>query len=161
MYSLPIIEGLSQDDATMQLLSDIKSFNSAYQKYTSCNSATINPSNSVLNCNASELSPDTVTAAYNKLVSSTGSFTQFQAVMKPSTDNSNIDIDKNAKIMDYYNAKVVQPRGELEEKMQILKDTENSVEKDYSIKYDSTMVTNTLVTITASCMLFYVFLHIN
>jgi len=158
MYSLPIIEGLTQDAATTQLLSDIKIFNAAYEKYTSCNSPTVNPSNEVLKCSAVELSPDTVTAAYNKLVSATGSFTQFQAAMQQSPNKSYID--KNVNVMDYYNAKVVQPRAELEEKMQILKDTKNSVEKDYSIKYDSTMITNTLVTITASCMLFYVFLHI-
>jgi hypothetical protein len=158
MNSLPIIEGLSQDDATKTLLDDIQNFNSSYERYTACNNSSKNPSNAVLKCASSEMSPDAVTAAYNKLVSTTGSFAQFQTAMQ--TQSGPEAIDKNTKIMDYYNSKIVKPRKELEEKMLIMKDVDKSVEKDYSIKYDSTMVTNTLVTITVSCVLYYVFMHI-
>lgn len=158
MNSLPIIEGLTQNAATKTLLEDIQNFNSVYERYAACNNSSGNPSNSILNCQPSEMSADAVTAAYNRLVSTTGSFAQFQTAMQIPTGEP--AIDKNEKIMDYYNAKIVKPREELEEKMQILKDVSKSVEKDYAIKYDSTMVTSTLVTITASCVLFYVFMHI-
>jgi len=158
MNSLPIIEGLTQNTATKTLFEDIQNFNSVYERYAACNNSSSNPSNSVLNCQSGEMSADAVTAAYNKLVSTTGSFAQFQTAMQIPTGEP--AINKNEKIMDYYNTKIVKPREELEEKMLILKDVSKSVEKDYSIKYDSTMVTSTLVTITASCVLFYVFMHI-
>jgi hypothetical protein len=157
MNTLPIIEGLTQNEATTQLLAQIKSFNLMYDRYSSCNNQTQNPSNK-LNCTSAEMSGDAITAAYNNLVSTAGGFAQLQTAIQQSS-KTNTYIDKNANINDYYNEKVVKPRKELEEKMLILKDAKNSVEKDYSIKYDSTMITNTLVTITASCMLFYVFFH--
>jgi|Laugresbdmm110sn_2_1035109.scaffolds.fasta_scaffold03053_2 hypothetical protein len=158
MNSLPIIEGLAQNTATKTLFEDIQNFNTVYERYAACNNSSTNPSNTILNCKSNEMSADAITAAYNKLVSTTGSFAQFQKAMQiPSGQAA---IDKNENVMDYYNTKIVKPREELEEKMQILKDVSKSVEKDYSIKYDSTMVTSTLVTITASCVLFYVFMHI-
>ena len=158
MNSFPIIEGLTQNGATKTLLDDIQNFNSAYERYVACNNSSTNPSNNVLKCAPAEMSADAVTAAYNKLVSTTGSFKQFQTAMQ--TQSSPAVIDKNTNIIDYYNANVLKPREELEEKMAIMKDVNTSVEQDYAIKYDSTMVTNTLVTITVSCVLFYVFMHI-
>lgn len=161
MNPMPIIEGLTVYDSTKQLFADYGTFSTTYEKYISCNNMRLNSPNpnrfvSEL-CSDSDMSMNTVTQAYNTIMHpTTGSYKKFDDMIPtPAPGTTRNDI------MEVHGNKVVKLRKDIEEKIKMLEDIQNSVESDYVAKHQATMYASALMSIVASSAIYYFFVHMN
>jgi hypothetical protein len=157
MNTMPDIQGVPvlPYDSTKELLTDLQNFSKVYERYISCNNFVANPSNSVLQCSADEMSVDQVNSAYNKLTDSDkGSFAKFNISVDAHKNHPNVNADD---ILGSYEKDIIKIRSEIASKMKILSDVRNSVKEDYFIKSDSTTYIGAALTIVLSSTLIYFF----
>jgi len=164
MNPMPVIEGLDTNpvyDNTKQLFADYGTFSTTYEKYISCNNMRLkspNPNSFVSNqCSLVDMSMNTVSQAYNVIMNpNTGSYKRFDdAIPTPAPGTSQNDI------MELHGNKVVKLRKDIEEKIKMLEDIQNSVESDYVAKHEATMYASALMSIVASSAIYYFFVHMN
>ena len=72
---------------------------------------------------------------------------------EPFSTHNNIDIDKK-------NEDILKLRAELDQKLQELYYTNNSLSSEHKVSYDTTMYTGILWTILATSVLYYVFVKL-
>ena len=143
MNTLPIIQGIAQTD---DMSFDTTHFSIAYQNYIASNN---NSSETVMNSIRNNSTMIKLQDAYNKL--------SIQTKENALYENF-IEGGPNSGPLHDYNTSVVPLKTELSEKIKKLSTLQT--ENDYDTKYNSTMLTSTLVTIGGSCILYYVFMHL-
>jgi len=141
------------------ILAELADFDIKYAKYIYCNDATNNRSS----CSDADKNKDTLTSAYNKLVSqgpNGANLINLRNVITTMNVNDKItkaqyDASLNAMIGQYQN--LLAFRRSLDDKMQILYNVDNENYTDNKLKYDAMVYSGIIWTVLASSIVYYMF----
>jgi hypothetical protein len=141
------------------ILAELADFDIKYAKYIYCNNATNNTSS----CTDADKNKDTLTNAYNKLVSqgpNGANLINLQNVITSMNVNDKMtkaqyDASLNSLIAKHQN--LLAFRRNLDDKMQILYNVDNENYTDNKLKYDATVYSGIIWTVLASSIVYYMF----
>lgn len=153
MKSMPVIEGLSNDDMTKykNFVNDLNNFTLSYNKYIQDCNANNNTCTGVDNSDV-KVKLNTLGVNSDGTLNPNGSLVNFQQVV------NNNQITGNTFEL---NNELLKKRSELKSDIQILTDVENSIEGDYITKMKSSFYTNTLTYVGLACIIYYTFHQIS